>query len=179
MNSIDLNHACPYATPEELAWLRTIVSVLPAGIRVVMLGAGPGVMALAVKEGNPGVVMTVVDNSNLDYVRIHLANAGLVAGVNFVFSDSDTAGNNWVDGKITLLIVDANHTRPYVERDFAAWYPHLSPGAWIFFHDYNAQNTMFAGQEQYPGVREAVDNLSPGLVEFIGTVGTAAIVRVR
>jgi hypothetical protein len=40
-----------------------------------------------------------------------------------------------VSDPIDFLLVDADHSREGVTRDFEAWFPNLAPGAWILFHD--------------------------------------------
>lgn len=50
-------------------------------------------------------------------------------------------------GPVDFLFVDADHDYEAVRADIAAWFPRLSPGATVAFHD------VF----YFPGVRRAVD----------------------
>jgi predicted O-methyltransferase YrrM len=45
-----------------------------------------------------------------------------------------------VDGPVGLLFIDADHTRPAVERDLSAWTPKLSANAVVAFDDYVHDN---------------------------------------
>lgn len=152
-----VNEFCHYATQTELDYLRTLASVLPDQAQVIMLGAGPGVMMIAVLEGNPKLAGYIVDHDTCQWAEKHLAGAGLAARTRIY--DSAQAGLEWVGPRIALLIVDADHRYEGVKRDVDAWLPHVAPGGYIFFHDYDASETEFAGQEQYPGVKQFVDEL--------------------
>ena len=174
MDSIALNHACPYATLEELEYLRDVAPLCDC---VVMIGAGPGVMALAVKEGNIGSLLTVIDIQSVQWTYAHLAQAHLNENVTFITRDSATVGREWEGPKVDLLIVDGDHSREGVTRDLQAWLPRLGARASIFLHDYDASGTMFAGQEQYPGVQLAVTDMPDGNSEYelLARVGTSIV----
>jgi len=176
--SIILNHNCPYATPEELYALRDIAKGLHELAVVVMLGAGPGVMGLAILEGNANVLLTIIDNSNLYYAQTHIARAFPGASVDYIFADSSSVGSRF-PCCVDLLIVDADHTLTGVTKDIDAWLPKLAQDGIIFFHDYDASDTPFAAQEQYPGVSLAVDGfLANTSLQFTTErVGTSLIVR--
>lgn len=157
--AVEINRFCTYATVSELNYLRTLASVLGPGVSVVMLGAGPGVMAVAVMEGNPKLNLTIVDHETLNYVSAHLLGAGLGEKANLWQMDSAEAARHWSGGAIGLLIVDADHTYEGVKRDLQAWAQFVAHGGYIFLHDYDARGTLFEHQEQYPGVMQAVDEL--------------------
>lgn len=157
MSSRRINEFCHYATITELDFLRGLAAQLPAGAQVVMLGAGPGVMAMAVLEGNLQLALSVVDIASTEYAQAHLEGAGLkTERVHFHLGDSAAAGQAWVSTPVQLLIVDANHSYEGVKADMEAWLPHLAAGGYVFFHDYDADGTEFADQERYPGVMQAV-----------------------
>lgn len=159
MSSQRVNEFCHYATATELAYLRHLAAQLPAGAQVVMLGAGPGVMAMAVLEGNPQLAVSVVDIATTEWVEAHLEGAGLKTElVHFHHGDSAAAGRAWVSAPVHLLIVDADHTYVGVLADLQAWLSHLAAGGYVFFHDYDADGTEFADQERYSGVMQAVDD---------------------
>lgn len=172
----DLNHQCPYATSDELDYLNALAKTLPAGASVVMLGAGPGVMMVAVLEGNPKLNALIVDNTTLAYADAHLCAAGF-PDVNLWHMDSAAAAQEWSGGNIDLLIVDADHTYAGVRRDILAWSKFIREGGTIFFHDYDARGTMFENQEQYPGVKQAVLEIMPPSFLMGERVGTAIVFR--
>lgn len=155
--STQVNEFCHYATAAELAYLRTLAAALPAGASVMMLGAGPGVMMMSILENNPGLIGYIIDHDTCQWAERHLAGAGLMARTRIC--DSAQAGHEWTGPKLALLIIDADHSYEGVKRDCAAWLQHLAPSGFVFFHDYDASETEFADQEQYPGVQQAVDEL--------------------
>lgn len=53
-----------------------------------------------------------------------------------------------VTGQVGLIYVDSDHRRLPVLADFAAWAPHLAPGAVVAFDDHDLRT--------FPGVVEAV-----------------------
>lgn len=176
----ELNHRQPYATPDEVQWLQKAASKLPKNGQTVILGAGPGIMAMALKDGNPSLNIYLVDHDTCYWALTHLTSEGKeyadkVAGV---IADSSTAGKNYIGPQLDLLIVDADHTDEGVSRDILAWVGHVKEGGLIFFHDYDARGTMFETQEQYPGVKLAVDRyMGDDLVET--RVGTSIVYRKR
>jgi hypothetical protein len=46
-------------------------------------------------------------------------------------------GTTPLSGQISVLHLDGNHDEAAVAEDFALWAPHLLPGGWILFDDYN------------------------------------------
>ena len=46
-------------------------------------------------------------------------------------------GTTPIAGKISVLHLDGNHDQSAVAEDFALWSPHILPGGWIVFDDYN------------------------------------------
>lgn len=180
MDSISLNESCPYATSSELDYLRSMASLSKL---CVMIGAGPGVMAVAVVEGNPSIVLHVIDNVTLEYVGAHLA----AIYPAFLFykwlGDSSQIGRElWsekVGQAIDLLIVDGDHTLPGVTRDLDAWLPHMAKGGIVFLHDYDATGTQFESVEQYPGVWLAVNEILESNTGYyrVAYVGTSIVYR--
>lgn len=156
-----INHRQRYATFEELDWLRDYASTLPAHTQVIMLGAGPGVMLAALKDGNPAIDIFVVDNQTCDYAIAHLHEFGpdYVANVNYFIGDSATVGTRYEGRLATLLVIDADHSERGAFNDLVCWLSHVEPGGIIMMHDYDASGTWFEGQEQYPGVKIACDKL--------------------
>jgi len=133
-------------------------------------------MALALKEGNPLIDLTLVDKSSCQWAIAYLNEADLI-NVRTFTGDSVAVGTTWCEGPVDLLVVDADHTEAGVRADIAAWLPQLPIGSQVFFHDYDADETWFAEQERYPGVKVAVDQLMAGH-EIICRVGTAIVYQI-
>lgn len=174
----ELNHRQRYATQEEIDWLREYASTIEPGGLVIILGAGPGIMAAALKDGNPDIRLFVVDNQTCDYMIAHLREFGpdYVRDVASFIGDSYAVGTHYNGAQADLLIIDADHTERGVESDIIAWLSHVKVGGYFFLHDYDAEGTWFAQQEQYSGVKVAADRLLRNY-DIIGRVGTALIVR--
>lgn len=174
-NAEVLNHRQRYATQEEIDWLREMA---PSLTNVVILGAGPGIMATALKDGNSRVAILLVDNQTCSYAMAHLADFGpeYAALVTPLVIESTRAGISYAGVPVDLLIVDADHSEEGVRGDIAAWLGHVAPGGRIMFHDYDAAGTWFEGQDQYPGVKRAVEDLLASY-ERGGRVGTSMIVH--
>lgn len=170
----ELNNGARYALPCELDYIRELA---PFCETAVMLGAGPGVFALAYFEGNPAGFMYIIDNKTYDYTLKHLDGAG-ISKLRFY----PVLKNSWdteffiARGVVDLLIIDADHTYESVMKDVAAWYPYLRPGSYIFFHDYLERRNGFNGTDEWAkgGVAQAVDELFPEVIQ----VGISAVKRV-
>lgn len=156
MNSHQLNANIPYATDDELDLITSLCRGLRQGDEVVMIGAGPGVMLLAAREGGVDFPITVIDNQTTRYAEAHLNAEGLGIGVYYVLGDSKFIGNVWTGRPVSLLIVDGDHSYNGVRGDLKYWLPHVQIGGYIFLHDYDARGTQFERQEQYPGVAQAI-----------------------
>lgn len=182
MNSDALNARIPYATPDELSIIRELASRLDLSYQVVMIGAGPGVMLLALREGNPHCSITVIDIGTCRYAQLHLEENGPFPGhTNYIVADSAVYGAAYwsPERKIDFLIIDGDHSYNGVRRDLDAWLPHVSVNGYIFLHDFNADDTQFAGVERYPGVQQAVLE-SPLMSDdwlMVGRYGTALVLK--
>lgn len=170
--AIKLNSTIPYATESELVFL--------AGLEVenvVMLGAGPGVMLLAVRETNRDVESWVIDKDPqaLYYTNVHMEGIGLYT--HSVEADSAEVAKQFKDNFVDLLIVDADHSYEAVKRDLVEWWPKVKEFGYVFLHDYDADGTEFADKERYPGVKQAVKEFFGERPHKIVTrVGTAIVV---
>jgi methyltransferase family protein len=144
-----------------------------------MIGVGPGVMALALKEGNPDVQLTVIDHDTCSWCGKHLEAAGLNHNVTYFTLDSVLVASEH-SGHIDLLIVDGDHSYDGVMRDLVVWLPKVAESGFIFLHDYDARATAFQHVEQYPGVKQATNKYfkhQRDKYERVERVGTALIVR--
>jgi predicted O-methyltransferase YrrM len=65
--------------------------------------------------------------------------------------EPDSCGPRAGDPPVQLLFVDSLHERDSVVAAFRAWRAALAPDAVVVFHDY--------GHPEYPGVRQAVEDL--------------------
>ncbi len=172
-----VNEQAHYATDDELDWMYEFGKQLPHGAQMVMLGVGPGVFLLALKEANPNLSAYIVDTGQFAAL-IYLDDAGWPQNVVHEMDDSVRAGRAWSGGPIDFLIIDTDHTEETTRREIDVWLPHVREGGTIFFHDYDANGTWFEKQEQYPGVKRAVDQLMV-YHERICRVGTAVVFRKR
>lgn len=171
-----LNHRQRYATPEEIFWLRSVAGHLPTKGLAIILGAGPGIMLAAVKDGNPTLHVFLVDIDTCDYAIQHMTEFGedYTRDVYGYVGDSALVGARYDGRDCDLLIVDADHTERGVENDLLVWLPHVAHGGYIFCHDYDADGTWFAEQERYPGVKTAVERIMMNY-RYVGRVGTSII----
>lgn len=174
----ELNHRQRYATVEEIDWLRAMAASIPPDGLVIMLGAGPGIMMAALKDGNQNLRAFVVDHDTCDYMIAHLRQfgPGYVQGVVSFVGDSAAVGTRYSGQLADLLIIDADHTERGVRNDIICWLTHVKPGGYIMCHDYDATGTWFEQQEQYPGVKKAVDELFRNY-DIVQRVGTSLIIR--
>lgn len=179
----DLNDTAQYAMQGELEYLTRLSRELGGGRSFVMIGAGPGVMALAVMEGqdNSPSEMHIIDNdeSRLHYTYKHLEGAEVPLDVvHLHHSDSYEYGLAWM-APIDLLIVDGDHSYIGVTKDIAAWTPHVREGGYVFFHDYLERPGGFNGIDVWePGpVAKALTGLLIDKWDFIEYVGISAVYR--
>lgn len=70
-----------------------------------------------------------------------------------LLGDSVEVGLNWDGPSPDFIFIDGNHEYEAVKRDIAAWYPRLTPGGVIAFHDYYSE----PGINPQEGVKQAVD----------------------
>ncbi len=159
-----LNDCAAYATYEELDFLSQAAADLGPEASVVMIGAGPGVMAVAMLEANRSLHMTIIDNTEIRYAQAHLNDLG--AGAQFLLADSKLVAMDW-NTPLDFLIVDGDHSYIGVMADLTLWLPHLRPGATVFIHD--CYPTV--GLTEQPEVAVAVAEFA----EAPTRVGTAAV----
>lgn len=178
LTSDELNAKLPYAFGNELAWLKSIANEIQT---CVVLGAGPGIMSIALLEVNPHMILVAIDNNPtvLSTFDEHMAAAGIV---DYIVWNNDTvqAAQEWEDdrifqaacGDIDLLIVDADHSARAVENDLKAWLPFVRTGGYIFFHDY-----IDTEQTGTNGVAKVVDALDASRFLLVDNPGVSAVVK--
>lgn len=180
--SKQLNNAVQYAMEEEIDYIKHLSSEL-GKCNIVMIGAGPGILGMAATEDNHEAFLTIVDidDSTLNYSRIHLTAAGVpVKNLEFILSDSYEAGLKYGGEPIDLLIVDGDHSSLGVQRDIEAWWPNLAVNGYMFFHDYFERKGGFRGSENWVG-----GGVYDAIVRYRGShwwklqhvVGISAVVR--
>lgn len=161
MNSLQLNANIPYATDDELEFITSVCQHLTPQQTMVILGAGPGVMLLAAREGGHEFPIWLVDHLTCHFAQTHLSMAGADVHVTYVISDSSALGRQWRGATVDFLIIDSDHSYEGVKADLLAWLPHIAPKGKVFIHDYDAEGTRFADHERYPGTMQAVQEFIP------------------
>jgi predicted O-methyltransferase YrrM len=138
------------ARPSELAELLE----LAAGRDVVFeLGTGTAWSAIALALDDRSRRIVSYDPSVRPERIAYLKLAGDDARERIELrAEPDTRGPHVGDLPAQLLFIDSEHEREPVLAAFAAWRAALAPSAIVVFHDYR--------HPDYPGVREAVDELA-------------------
>lgn len=163
------NQVTPYAFGNELSWLRNAAKDFKYA---VMIGAGPGVMALALKEGNPDLKLLVLDINTCYYTEAHLQAAGFY-DVGFAQENSTTY--IYKGPKLDFLLVDGDHTFEGVVKDIVNWIEHVKSGGLIFFHDFEIVN-----EDETNGVARAIKNALDGKImvaELVSNPGISVVYR--
>lgn len=186
-----LNATNQYATIDEIDYLVKVGAEIITPT-IMMLGAGPGVLALAAlhsyaKTGNSFPFIGIVDNDTFDYAFEHLSAIGVKippGGTGYFWKmDSADLAHGWehslYKGKIGLLIVDADHSTKAVLRDIDAWFPHVASRGLIFFHDYLEREGGFKGEGEWEKgtVARALSQRSYLKWETETEVGISAVYR--
>lgn len=78
-------------------------------------------------------------------------------------SPSVEAAAMFKDGSFDFIYIDANHARPYIDQDLAAWWPKLRDGGIFGGHDYH----MVEREDYSCGVKAAVDEFFTGQDRYI------------
>lgn len=171
----ELNQLLPYAFGDEVEYIRHLGFNLPPGGTAVMLGVGPGIMALALLEGAQAEFLFVgIDTDNFTAID-HLRQAGYGDFMTAVEGLSWKKADLFSDNTLSLLIVDACHEYKCVNRDIKAWLPKVRSGGVIFFHDYIVQENDAPNN----GVKKAVEKHREALGEEIGRPGCSIVFRKR
>lgn len=170
MKAAYLNSLLPYTFGDEIEFLTTLASdVLPEKADVVMLGCGPGIMALALHEGNPLLNFSTVDVANFNSYIAHMLDAGFLPG-DMLNMTTHQASQRFADSSLDLLIVDADHTYSGVKQDIEDWWDKVKVGGIIFFHD-------FIALEEDNGVAEAIKDSADLFWKEIARPGISIVYR--
>lgn len=161
-----LNEKLPYAFNNELGWLRDHA---PEYSIAVMIGAGPGVMAMALLEGNPDMDLRVIDINTCGYTQAHLQAEGLVA--KYHVADSKVVGKLYQGRALDFLLVDGDHSKQGVIGDINEWWRHVRVGGYIFFHD-----VININDDKLNGVADALAHLKQEyLMQFVDNPGISEV----
>ena len=163
----ELNATCPYADPMDLKRVGWHVKATEPD-SVVMLGAGPGVFALAVLENYYPKHFIVIDHDTVEWVAAHLQAVGLLEEVIFIKADSTEYAA--LSHAVDFLIIDADHTYEGVKRDVEAWWPKVKTGGYVYFHDY-------IPLEENNGVKQAIEELQDETWEAVEQIGWGILFR--
>jgi hypothetical protein len=132
----NLNAVLPYAFAGEYEWFEhQALHMLAPNDRVYMLGAGPGIMSLALLENNPYLDLTAIDcnGETLRTYKAHL-DAAVVEAHTMCLLTQQAKDRLWTGAK--LIVVDADHSYQAVRGDIINYWPLLAPGGLMFFHDW-------------------------------------------
>ena len=192
MKAKELNAALPYATEDEVDWLtdwaKNCLGSLYTPI-VVMLGAGPGIMTLALRDGavvSINLYLVDIDEMMFEYTRAHLKTDDFLLdhriSLHCICGDSYDLGKNWWSDQakcIDLLIIDADHSYGAVRKDIQAWWPHVRNGGLVFFHDCLERDGGFNGSGPWKesGVVRAIEDERKSSWVFVGSVGISQIYK--
>lgn len=158
-----------YAFGNELTWLRNAAKDFK---HAVMIGAGPGVMAMALLEGNPDLKLLVIDIDTCYYTQEHLKQVGTYT-VAFEVADSTTF--NYKGPKLDFLLIDGDHTYEGVVKDVEHWIDHVKVGGLIFFHDFEIVN-----DDETNGVAQAIQHVldkKSMVADLIASPGISKVYR--
>lgn len=145
-----------FLTQEDVDDIQRLVEGMPKRpINVVDLGAGSGTTALAVfciRSKRLKVWTVDIDAQALSWAEANLKGFGyLYLGRWFPkLISSHKLALDWEEGKVDLLLHDADHSEKAVYRDILAWLPHMAANGIIWVHDYKGD---------YPGVARAIERL--------------------
>ena len=70
-----------------------------------------------------------------NYLRMPSSDGAAAYGPGLLV-DTEHFGSTRYDGRIALLHIDGNHEAGHVAEDARLWTPHVMPGGWIVFDDY-------------------------------------------
>lgn len=171
---------------EDATTLRIAVERVPDGQSVVELGAWCGRSLAVICEALPRkAVVYSFDNyqensqTNVEESPITPSVARKlrqVVGTHFrgngkdvrcVVHESADAGDSYRGPPVSVLFIDDHHSAEQLQKNFAAWLPHLASQATILLHDYTHPTYQLADT--------AVRMLPPAEFRFIGVRGIVGI----
>lgn len=125
---------------DEIKLLKKCCSMLREDPLIVNIGAGYGTSTLAMIEERPKSFIFSVDVRPRPEEYQYIKEAGFDGGqVLRILSTSVRAGRRW-RFDLDMCFVDGDHNPPVVEQEIELWKPHVVPGGFMLFHDYNHPN---------------------------------------
>lgn len=172
LTSEELNARLPYTFSGEIEALKNLAQSLPDNARVLMLGAGPGIMSLALLEANPQLNLVAVEYAPSVMVtyRQHLKAAGMTPHV--LLGKTADCAKDFPDDSHELIVVDASHTYESVKEDATLYWPKLKVGGIMWFHDY-----IDLEKNGTNGVRQAVEELRNNEWQYMDEPGVSIVFR--
>ena len=180
----DLISRLPYVFGSEVDYLKELGKTLTNKSKILMLGIGPGQMALLLHtsaEDNIPIYQVnadglkrlfefhAVDNSDVSSYVKHMEAVGFIPGVIWQGNTSDLY-SRFYNEYFDLLIVDACHQYACVREDIINYWPKLRNGGIALFHDY-------VKLEDDNGVEQAINELKTDEWEEIAQVGISIVFR--
>lgn len=180
----DLISRLPYVFGSEIDYLKELGKTLTNKSKILMLGIGPGQMALLLHqsaEDNIPVYQVndsglkrlfefhAVDNSDVSSYIKHMEAIGFTPGVIWQGNTSDVHFR-FYDEYFDVLIVDACHRYECVKEDITNYWPKLRNGGIALFHDY-------VKLESDNGVEQAIEASITDEWEEIAQVGISVVYR--
>lgn len=174
-NATILNNALPYCFFGEVEWFKEMGTFLPDGGITIVLGAGPGIMMMALLEGNPTLEVYGIDRDPtvLDTCRKHLAGDEVKAIL--LQGETSQLSNYFEDKSADFIVVDSDHSYAGVKDDIEHYWPKLKAGGLMFFHDVKELSG-----EINAGTRQAIDEALEGSMkeaELTATPGISEVYR--
>jgi predicted O-methyltransferase YrrM len=131
--------------------LRTLLSLARGRAHVVELGTATGWTAISLALSDPARRVTSFDPVSRPEPARYLRLVGPEVRSRITLVAARGSDGPRDDRPVDLLYIDSSHDRAPTIEEVDAWRPALAPGAVIVFDDY--------GHPDYPGVREAVQEL--------------------
>lgn len=174
-NSEILNSVLPYCFFGEVEWFKEMGTFLPDGGTIIVLGAGPGIMLMALLEGNPTLEAYGIDRDPtvLDSCRKHLAGDGVKAIL--LQGDTSQLANYFEDRSADFIVVDSDHSYSGVKSDIEHYWPKLKADGLMFFHDVKELSGE-TNMGTRMAINEALADLMKG-AELTATPGISEVYR--
>jgi predicted O-methyltransferase YrrM len=164
---------------EEVVLLKRLASEAKLGVLEigVYLGGTTAELASAMKSGVPlfGIDPIKHDQAGVvgseEEIRARMVSYGFFT---FFKTQSHQAAAGWT-APLDLIFVDGDHSYEAAKQDFEDWWPLLSDGGHMAFHDAaGSENVNFVGA---PGVMRFTDELIAGGYNMVERVATVRVFK--
>ena len=109
----------------------------------------------------------VTNHNNREYSRFST----------LIRSTFDEAKEYFVDGSIDLLHIDGLHTYDVVKHDFQSWFPKLSKGSLVLFHDINVRERNFGVFKLWEELKQEYPSLQFDFGYGLGVLAVGRMVK--